>query len=63
MAISGGGCTLNRTWLKQYLIELKRLNPDDTVRLHVDTNGSILMFDCIDELVGAGMTAHGHIKV
>ncbi len=59
MAISGGECTLNRTWLKQYLIELRRLNPDNTARLHVDTNGSILMFDYIDELVDSGMTDIG----
>lgn len=59
MAISGGECTLNRMWLKQYLIELKRLNPDDNARLHVDTNGSILMFDYIDELVDSGMTDIG----
>ncbi len=59
MAISGGECTLNRRWLIQFLGELKRLNPEDTARFHVDTNGSVLMFDYIDELVESGMTDIG----
>lgn len=59
MAISGGECTLNRRWLVQYLRELKRLNPDHRARLHIDTNGSILTGDYIDELVDAGMTDIG----
>ena len=59
MAVSGGECTLNRKWLIQYLKELKRLNPDDRARLHVDTNGSLLTPDYIDELVDAGMTDIG----
>ena len=36
--------------------ELKRLNPDPNARIHIDTNGSILTKDYIDELVEAGMT-------
>src|SRR3989339_919715 len=56
MAISGGECTLNRLWLLQYVRELKRLNPDPNARIHIDTNGSILTKDYIDELVEAGMT-------
>lgn len=59
MAISGGESTLNRVWLVQYLKELKRLNPDDRARLHVDTNASILTRDYIDELIEAGMTDIG----
>jgi len=59
MAISGGECTLNRRWLMQYLRELKRLNPDADARLHVDTNGSLLTPDYIQELVAAGMTDVG----
>jgi pyruvate formate lyase activating enzyme len=59
MAISGGECTLNRPWLLDYLKELKRLNPDKNARLHVDTNGSILTSDYIDELAEAGMTDIG----
>jgi pyruvate formate lyase activating enzyme len=42
VAISGGGCTLNRKWLIQYLQELKKRNPDKNARFHVNTNGSIL---------------------
>ncbi len=57
IAISGGECTLNRRWLVEYLKELRKLNPD--ARLHVDTNGSILTKDYIDELVEAGMTDIG----
>lgn len=59
MAISGGESALNRRWLVQYLGELKRLNPDPKARLHVDTNGSILTEDYLDELVEAGMTDIG----
>lgn len=57
MAISGGECTLNRRWLVQYLGHLKEMNPDAS--LHVDTNGSILTRDYLDELVWAGMTDIG----
>jgi len=59
MAISGGECTLNRKWLIEYLRELKKLNPDKEARFHVDTNGSLLTPDYIDELIGAGMTDIG----
>jgi pyruvate formate lyase activating enzyme len=59
MAISGGECTLNRPWLIGYLRELRSLNPDKRARLHVDTNGSVLTSDYIDELVEAGMTDVG----
>ncbi|MEW6215321.1 MAG: radical SAM protein [Nitrospirota bacterium] len=59
MAISGGESTLNRSWLVQYLKELKKLNPDKEARLHVDTNATILTRDYIDELIEAGMTDIG----
>jgi len=59
MAISGGECTLNRRWLIQYLLELRRLNRDDAARLHVDTNAVLLTPDYVDELVEAGMTDIG----
>lgn len=59
MTISGGESTLNKSWLIQYLTELKRLNPEPQTRFHVDTNGSILTKDYIDELVQAGMTDIG----
>ena len=60
MAISGGESTLNRKWLLEYVRELKELNPDQSGRVHVDTNGSILSWDYIDELVlEAGVTDIG----
>ncbi|MFH1322564.1 MAG: radical SAM protein [Methanobacteriota archaeon] len=59
MAISGGECTLNRKWLIEYLRELKKKNADDKANFHVDTNGSILTPDYLDELVEAGMTDIG----
>ncbi|VVB87270.1 Coenzyme PQQ synthesis protein E [uncultured archaeon] len=59
MAFSGGECTLNRRWLIQSIKELKRLNPDEKARIHVDTNGSLLTEDYLDELVSAGMTDAG----
>jgi pyruvate formate lyase activating enzyme len=59
IAISGGECTLNRKWLVEYLRELKKLNPDEKARLHVDTNGSLLTPDYLDELIEAGMTDIG----
>jgi pyruvate formate lyase activating enzyme len=59
MAFSGGECTLNRRWLIQAIKELKKLNPDEKARIHVDTNGSILTGDYLDELVAAGMTDAG----
>jgi pyruvate formate lyase activating enzyme len=59
MAISGGECTLNRMWLIRYVRSLKRLNPDADARIHIDTNGSILTTDYIDELIDAGMTDIG----
>ncbi len=59
MGISGGESTLNRPWLVQFIEELKRRNPDTNARFHVDTNGSLLTKDYIDELVDAGMTDVG----
>jgi len=57
IAISGGECTLNRPWLISFIKLLKEKNP--IARIHVDTNGSILTEDYIDELVDAGMTDIG----
>lgn len=59
MAISGGESTLNRPWLIQYVRALKGLNPDTDARIHIDTNGSILTRDYIDELFDAGTTDIG----
>jgi len=59
LAISGGEATLNRRWLLKYLRRLREYNPYPALRLHVDTNGSTLSEEYIDELVGAGMTDIG----
>jgi pyruvate formate lyase activating enzyme len=59
MGVSGGESTLNRPWLIQFIKELRRLNPNSNARFHVDTNGSLLIRDYIDELVDAGMTDIG----
>ena len=59
MAISGGEPTLNRRWLIQFFRYLKKLNPDEKARFHLDTNTTILTFCYIDELVEAGITDIG----
>ena len=50
---------MNRPWLIQYIRALKSRNPDEQARFHVDTNGSLLTADYIDELVESGMTDIG----
>ena len=57
IAVSGGECTINRPWLVSFICLLREKNP--IARIHVDTNGTILTKDYIDELVGAGMTDIG----
>lgn len=57
IAISGGECTLNREWLIRLLERLRLM--DDKVELHVDTNGTILTPDYVDDLAKAGMTQLG----
>jgi len=59
MAISGGEPTLNRRWLIEYFKELRKLNPDREARLHLDSNGTILTSDYIDELIEAGVNNIG----
>jgi pyruvate formate lyase activating enzyme len=59
MAFSGGECALNRRWLIQAIKELKKQNNDEKARIHVDTNGSLLTVDYLDELAAAGMTDAG----
>lgn len=54
MAISGGEPTINKRWLIEYFRELKRLNPDNGARLHLDSNGTLLTLSYIDDLVEAG---------
>ncbi len=59
MRISGGECTLNSKWLIEDIRELRKKNPDNNAHFHVDTNGSILTADYLDELVESGMTDIG----
>ena len=59
IAISGGESTLNRKWLIPFIEHLRKLNPDNEARIHIDTNASILTTDYIDELVEKGMTDIG----
>lgn len=59
MAISGGESTLNPGWLVGYLRAAKAMNPDTGARFHVDTNGSLLTPDYIDQLVDVGMSDVG----
>jgi len=59
MAISGGEPTLNRAWLIRFFEELRRLNPDEDARLHLDTNATVLTTGFVDCLVEAGMTDVG----
>ena len=59
MTVSGGESTLNRHWLTMFLREMKTLNPDPDARFHIDTNGSLLIPDYLDELIDAGMTDIG----
>ena len=53
IAISGGEPTLNRRWLIEFFKYLRRINPPN-VRLHLDSNATLLTPDYIDELVEAG---------
>lgn len=57
LAVSGGEPTLNRRWLIRFFEELRKMNPGK--RLHLDSNGSILTRDYVDELVDAGCNNMG----
>lgn len=57
ITLSGGESTLNRKWLIEVIKQIKFQNKD--VKIHVDTNGTILTLDYIDDLVKAGMTDIG----
>lgn len=52
IAVSGGEPTLNRKWLIELFRFLREMNPG--ARLHLDSNGTILTKDYVDELVEAG---------
>lgn len=53
LAISGGEPTINRRWLISLFKELSKLVEPD-VRLHLDSNGTMLTPDYIDQLIEAG---------
>jgi pyruvate formate lyase activating enzyme len=57
VTISGGESTLNRKWLVELIKAIR--TQDHNVNIHVDTNGTILTPDYIDDLVKAGMTDIG----
>ena len=58
VAISGGEPTLNRRWLKLFFEYLsKSLKPK--VRKHLDSNGTLLSPDYIDELIESGCNDFG----
>lgn len=53
IAISGGEPCINRPWLIDFFREIsKRIKP--SIRKHLDSNGTVLTRDYIDELVEAG---------
>ncbi|RLE84382.1 MAG: radical SAM protein [Thermoprotei archaeon] len=53
VAVSGGEPTLNRRWILEFFREVTRL-VGRGVRRHLDSNGTLLTPDYIDELVEAG---------
>ena len=53
VAISGGEPTINRRWLIEFFKYLSKYVPEK-VRKHLDSNGTVLTPDYIDELVEAG---------
>ncbi len=53
IAISGGEPTLNRRWLIEFFKEVSR-HVSPKIRRHLDSNGTLLTPDYIDELVKAG---------
>ena len=53
IAVSGGEPTLNRNWLIMFFKEVTR-RVHGKVRRHLDSNGTLLTPDYIDELVEAG---------
>lgn len=53
VAVSGGEPTINRKWLVEFFREVsRRVGP--RVRRHLDSNGTVLTPDYVDELVDAG---------
>ncbi len=58
IAVSGGEPTLNRRWLTGFFREVTRL-VSPKVRRHLDSNGTLLKPDYVDELVEAGCNNFG----
>jgi pyruvate formate lyase activating enzyme len=60
IAFSGGEATLNRPWLIQFFQAVRELDGDPELRLHLDSNGTLLTPDYLDELIlDAGITDIG----
>jgi pyruvate formate lyase activating enzyme len=57
IALSGGECTLNPSWLLEVIKTIRMMSAD--VKIHVDTNGTLLNPDYIEKLIHAGMTEIG----
>jgi pyruvate formate lyase activating enzyme len=57
VAISGGESTLNREWLISTIKLIRESDP--AVKIHLDTNGTIISPDYIDAIVKAGVTDIG----
>ena len=53
LAISGGEPTINRRWLIEFFKFLRKYT-NDKVRRHLDSNGTLLTPDYVDELIEAG---------
>jgi len=53
IAVSGGEPTINRRWLVEFFKEVTR-RVDSSVRRHLDSNGTVLTKDYVDELIEAG---------
>lgn len=58
VAVSGGEPTINRGWLVEFFREVsRRVRPG--VRRHLGSNGTVLTYDYVDELVEAGCNNMG----
>jgi pyruvate formate lyase activating enzyme len=57
ISFSGGESTLNRPWIIKTLKSIRK--SDENVNIHIDTNGTVLTPQYIDELVNAGMNRIG----
>jgi len=53
IAVSGGEPAINRKWLVEFFQQVSKRTPP-SVRKHLDSNGTVLTPDYVDELVEAG---------